>query len=118
MKHSLNLLLLLNSTLFCIVRRSHSISGEDGKHGNHGTASADLIYIFFLTISPLAVMEGSKEKPLCFSEDLKCDPPFWCLLQETKYEGVLLMFVQYGKLLLLDTSAMGKQDKFSKFTSY
>lgn len=49
MKHSHNLLLLLNSTLFCIVRRNHSISGEDGKHGNHDTASADLnIISFFL----------------------------------------------------------------------
>lgn len=47
MKHSFNLLLLLNSTLFCIVRRNHSISGDDGKHGNHDTASADLNIIFF-----------------------------------------------------------------------
>lgn len=69
MKHSLNLLLLLNSTLFCIVRRNHSISGEDGKHGNHDTASAVLNIIFFLTISPLSLMEGLKEKPVCFSEE-------------------------------------------------
>lgn len=42
MKHSLNLLLLLNNTLFCLVRRNDSISGEDEKHGNRDTASADI----------------------------------------------------------------------------
>lgn len=67
MKHSLNLLLLLNSTLFCIVRRNHSRSGEDGKHGNHDTAAAALNIIFyFLTICHLALIEGLKEKLCCF----------------------------------------------------
>lgn len=60
MKHSLNLLLLLNSFLFYIVRRNHSISGEDGKHGNYGAASADFNIILFLTIYLPDLLKGLK----------------------------------------------------------
>lgn len=60
MKHSLNLLLMLNSILFCIVRRNHSISGEYGKHGNHDAAADDLNIILFLTISFPDLLKGLK----------------------------------------------------------
>lgn len=46
MKHSFNLLFLLNSALFYNVMRNHSISGEDGEHGNHDTASIEYTFWF------------------------------------------------------------------------